>query len=132
LNLRRNPKRSKVKRPKMMVMVREIGTILLRGTNCHRQIRQWIGKKDESSKKISCFLCNGPHWIFELLKCGKPAALVMEQEKEKKIPSMPPLSALQKKVEGQPIKLMYVETEVIGKKVQPTMDTEPDTMYCWK
>jgi len=92
------------------------------------------GKKDEAPKKYSCFLCNGPHWVFECSKRGKLVALVMEeerQEEEGKIASMSLLSAIQTKVE-QTGGRMYIETEVEGKKLEATVDTGADTVYMAK
>lgn len=89
-------------------------------------------KKDKSLKKISCFLCNGPHRVFECPKKGKLAALVMEeetQEEEKEIASTTLLSAIQTKVGEQSSGRMYVEIEVRVKKIQ---DTGADTMYMTK
>ena len=93
------------------------------------------GEKDEAPKKYSYFLCNGPHWVFECLKCGKLAALVMEekpQEEEGKIVSMSLLSAIQTKVGEQTGGRMYVKTEVEGKKLEATVDTGADTVYMAK
>ena len=58
-------------------------------------------KKEEAPKKYTCFLCNGPHRVFECPKRGKLAALVTEeerQEEEGRIASMSLLSAIQTKV----------------------------------
>jgi len=58
-------------------------------------------KKEETPKKYTCFLCDGPHQVFECRKRGKLAALVMKeerQEEEGRITSMSLLSAIQTKV----------------------------------
>jgi len=59
------------------------------------------GKKEKALKKYTCFLCNGPHRVFECPKRGKLAALVMEeerQEEEGRIASIALLNAIQPKV----------------------------------
>ena len=93
------------------------------------------GKKEEAPKKYTCFLCNGPHRVYECPKRGKLAALVMDeerQEEEGRIASMSLLSAIQTKVGEQAGGRMYVETEVGGKKLQATVDTGADTVYMAK
>jgi len=55
------------------------------------------GKKEEVPKKYTCFLCNRPHRVFEYLKRGKLAPLMMEeerQEEEGRIASIALLSAI--------------------------------------
>jgi len=92
-------------------------------------------KKDEAPKKYFYFLCNGPHRVFECPKCGKLAALIMEeerQEEEGNIASMSLLSAIQTKVGEQTGRRMYVETKVEGKKLEATVDTRADTVYMAK
>ena len=82
-------------------------------------------KKDEAPKKYSCFLCNGPHRVFECPKHGKITAFVMEEarhEEEGKITSISRLSGIQTKVEEQPNGCTYVETEIRGKKLQAAVD----------
>jgi len=39
------------------------------------------GKKDEMLKKISCFLSNGLHRVFECLKQGNLTDLIQEEER---------------------------------------------------
>jgi len=39
-------------------------------------------KKDETPKKISCFLYHGPHRVFECPKRGKRVALAMKEERQ--------------------------------------------------
>ena len=41
---------------------------------------KWKGKKDEAPRKYTCFLCNGPHRVFECPKRGKLASLVEERQ----------------------------------------------------
>jgi len=56
---------------------------------------------DETPKKYSCFLYNGPHWVIECSKCGKLDAFIMERErkeKKRKIASLSLLSAIQTKL----------------------------------
>jgi len=91
--------------------------------------------KKEEVPKYTCFLCNGPHRVFECPKCSKLAALVMEeerQEEEGRIASMSLLNATRTQVGEQPSGRMYVETEVGGKKLQATVDTGADTVYMAK
>ena len=93
---------------------------------------KWKGKKDEAPKKYTCFLCNGPHKVFECPERGKLASLVQEEEKqeeEKTIASLKLLNAIQAKVEGQPRRRMYVETIINGKSLQAMLDTGGDTVY---
>jgi len=97
---------------------------------------KWKGKKDEASKKYSCFLYSGPHRAFGFLKRGKLAALVQgeeeKQKEEKRITSLKLLNAIQAKVEGQPHGRMYVETIINRKPLQAMLDTGADTVYMAK
>jgi len=82
------------------------------------------GKKDETPEKISCFLCNGSHQVFECLKHGKLAASVMEeemQEKEGRVASVTLLSVIQAKAGEQTNGRIYIQTKVGGKKLQATL-----------
>ena len=77
-------------------------------------------KMDKTPKKVSCFLCNRPHWVFEFPKCRKLATLVVEeerQEEEKHTASISLLSAIQTKVGEQLGGCMCVGTEGSGKKL---------------
>jgi len=58
-------------------------------------------KKDKTPKKISSFICNGPHQVLEYSMHGKHSAFVIEdekQEEEGRIISTTPLSTIQVKV----------------------------------
>jgi len=57
-------------------------------------------KKYESSKKISCFPCNGPHCVFECPEGDKLAAFVIDEERQKEISSITLLSVIQTKLEA--------------------------------
>jgi len=92
-------------------------------------------KKDKTPRKYSYFLCNGPHRVFECLKRGKLAMLVMEKERreeETSTASISFLSAIQSKVGEQAGSRMYVQTEVGGKKLQAVVDTRANKVYITK
>ena len=83
-----------------MAKVGETKTRLPRRTSLPRISER---AKDEAPKQYSCFLCNGPHRVFECPKRGKLASLVQEAEKqgeERTIASLKLLNAIQAKVEG--------------------------------
>ena len=93
-------------------------------------------KKDGLPKKYTCFLCNGPHRVFECPKKGKLAALIQgeeeKQEEERNIASLKLLNAIHAKVEGKPRGRMYVEAIINGKPLQAMLDTGADTVYMAK
>jgi len=93
-------------------------------------------KKDEFLKKYSCFLCNGPHRVFECPKKGTLATFVQEEEQkqevERKVASLKLLNAIQAEVEGKPHGRMYVEAIINGKPLQAMLDTGVDTVYMAK
>ena len=91
--------------------------------------------KDETPRKYSRFLCNRPHRVFECLKRGKLAALVMENERhdeEISIASMSLLSVIPPNVGEQSSSHMYVETVVKGKKLRATGDIGAGKVYMAK
>ena len=89
------------------------------------------GKKTDAPRKYSCFLCNGPHRVFEFLEKGKLATILQkeEEQEEKKIASLKLLNAIYAKVEKQPRGRMYVETLINGKPLQALLDTRAHTVY---
>jgi len=92
-------------------------------------------KKDETLKKILCFLYNGPHRVLRYSKHGKLSAFVMEEERqktEKNITSISLPIIIQTKVGEQLGGRMYAETKVGGKKLQAMVDTRAATMYMAK
>jgi len=133
VEFKRSPLRDKVRRQVTTAKVGETETSLQAGQTLHVQ-RQGKGKNDESPRKYSYFLYNGPHRVFEYPKKGKLAALVQgEEEKEKKkIASLKLLNVVRAKVEKQPRGRMYVETLINGKPLQILLDTGADTIYMGK
>jgi len=88
------------------------------------------GKKDEAPRKYSCFLCNGPHRVFECPKQGKFSTLVQEeerQEQERTIAPMKLLNVIQVKVEGQPRRRIYVETIINATPLHAVLNTRAHT-----
>ncbi|KAG8652724.1 hypothetical protein MANES_06G126602v8 [Manihot esculenta] len=87
---------------------------------------------DSPRLPIKCFICDGPHRAFNCPKRNALAALIKEMEEEKEqggVASMGLLPTIESKKKDLPKEQIYVEAELLGKKIKAMMGIGAKKVY---